>query len=201
MSYISNHSHDNAFYSGEVDDYRCGRSYSEPLGYTSGDPTGIVCDEPLYSYDEPLYSHSEPITNTQKGYYKGYVYDASEDKCVKTIVLSPEDSFYIVLDTRHDSRECQYQWYIADSLMDENAQEIKGHTYTSIALSKGEILRDKWANKWIYCECRADGQVSRECIVKLTDNFMDMIRENQFSKISFIDREGNIRADVGYKSL
>ncbi len=201
MSYISNHSHDNAFYSGEVDDYRCGRSYSDPPGYTSGAPTGIVCDEPLYSYGEPLYSHSEPMTNTQKGYYKGYVYDDSEDKCVKTIVLSPEGSFYIVLDTRHDSRECRYQWYIADSLMDENAQEIKGHTYTSIALSKGEILRDKWANKWIYCECRADGQASRECIVKLTDNFMDMIRENQFSKISFIDKEGNVRADVGYTGL
>lgn len=114
----------------------------------------------------------------------------------KFLLLFENNEFIIIL---HACPHClrEFQWCIADGADCRNLKNIENQTYESISLSS-EIIRDKYNQKWIYGKHKHNEEWQNGEAVLLSDNFIDIIRNNQFDNIAFFGTDGNIRTDVEY---
>lgn len=109
----------------------------------------------------------------------------------------------------------EFQWYLRyepdeSTISVENAshfiEKVKTTTidnaiFESISFSSEEIR--KWLKgKWLGCVCKIEGEKNSydEGYVYLTDDFIEIIKRNQFDSIEFFGEDGNIRGDVNYIS-
>jgi hypothetical protein len=117
----------------------------------------------------------------------------------KILLLNENNEFHLIIHAFPDSEKGVFQWYLTDNPNSEHAEMIVDEIYESIALSS-EKIKNNYNKKWIYCHCKTEDSSYNEGCVLLSDNFIDMIRNNDFDDISFYDKQGNIRTDISYCS-
>lgn len=111
----------------------------------------------------------------------------------KHIILN-EDKEFLVIIHACPMETGLFQWY---TLVDPNEchkKNIKKEIYESITLSSDSI-KQKYYRKWLACHCEVNGTSYEEGCVYLTDDFIDMIRENQFDTIDIFDKDGMVKRE------
>lgn len=114
----------------------------------------------------------------------------------KYICVNNDNDFCIILHACPNAIG-KFQWYWMDEPNNEIKKNIEGEVYESITISSQQI-KEKYINKWLACHCDVSDETYEEGCVYLTDNVIDMIRENQFDNISFYDEKGMTKANFYY---
>lgn len=94
----------------------------------------------------------------------------------------------------------KFQWYLVDEPNSENKYILDGQTHESIVILSNEICNE-YLDKWLCCKCEIGDDNYTEGCVYLSNDFLKMIRTNQFDIINFFDEDGEIRNDIGYGKL
>lgn len=114
----------------------------------------------------------------------------------KTILLSCDGNFVIIIHACPNAVG-KFQWYLVDDPNSEKESNIDDQIYESITISSNSICNE-YRDKWLCCQCEVSDDKYAEGCVYLTNNFIEMIKTNQFDEIAFFDKDGNIRNDVSY---
>lgn len=114
----------------------------------------------------------------------------------KFILLSCDGHFVIIIHACPNAVG-RFQWYLVDDPNSEKESNIDGQIYESITISSDTICNE-YQDKWLCCKCEVLDDKYIEGCVYLTNNFIEMIKNNQFDEINFFDKDGNIRKDVNY---
>lgn len=112
------------------------------------------------------------------------------------IVLQTNGGFFITIHAAPNLFG-EFQWYCMDDPNQDSKANIERQIYESITLSSEDIKKN-YMNKWLACHCEVKGEQYDEGCVYLTDDFIEIIKSNQFDAISFTGEDGNIREDICY---
>lgn len=110
---------------------------------------------------------------------------------MKKFIIMLENNKFIVIIHACPNSVGSFQWYILDDPNSEIKTSIDGKIYECISITN-EYIRDNYNGKWLACHCNIDGESFNEGCIYLTDNFIEIIKENQFDVIEFTDQNGNI---------
>lgn len=114
----------------------------------------------------------------------------------KYIVLGTDGTFVIIVHACPNAIG-KFQWYLVDEPNSEKKYILDGQVYESFIISSDDICI-KYLNKWLCCKCEIENDNYIEGFVYLTNDFLEMIKANQFDIINFFGNDGNIRNDISY---
>lgn len=108
------------------------------------------------------------------------------------IIYSKTAGEFVIIAHACPGKTGAFQWYLVDDPNETKETILEEQIYESITLPSTQI-KELYEGKWLCCHCKVDGDVYDEGCLYLTDSFIDMIRENQFDKVDFFDKNGWIR--------
>lgn len=114
----------------------------------------------------------------------------------KYIILGTDGTFVIIVHACPNAIG-RFQWYLADEPYGEKKNILNGQVYESITISSDDICAE-YLHKWLCCKCEIENDNYIEGCVYLTNDFLEMIKANQFDIINFFGTDGNIRNDISY---
>lgn len=116
----------------------------------------------------------------------------------KFILLRNNGEFFVIVHAA-PNQQGKFQWYWMNDPNEDPEVNIAGEVFESITLSSQNI-KAHYQKKWLACHCEVEGSRYNEGCVYLTDDFVEMIKANQFDAIDFFGEDGMIRTDVCYSA-
>lgn len=114
----------------------------------------------------------------------------------KCIILATDGTFVIIVHACPNAIG-KFQWYLVDEPNSEKKYILDGQTYESIVISSADICNN-YLNKWLCCKCEIENDTYTEGCVYLANDFLELIKVNQFDVIRFFGKDGDIRNDISY---
>lgn len=114
----------------------------------------------------------------------------------KCIILATDGTFVIIVHACPNAIG-KFQWYLVDEPNSEKKYILDGQTYESIVISSADICNN-YLNKWLCCKCEIENDTYTEGCVYLANDFLELIKVNQFDVINFFGKDGDIRNDISY---
>lgn len=114
----------------------------------------------------------------------------------KCIILATDGTFVIIVHACPNAIG-KFQWYLVDEPNSEKKYILAGQTCESIVISSVDICNN-YLNKWLCCKCEIEDDTYTEGCVYLANDFLELIKVNQFDVIRFFGKDGDICNDISY---